>query len=301
MRMHWFPRPGASVTGRRMTAVTIALAVVTFAAMWVAMPPAQAGIPHAAASTDRRVPGLVHPLRVPQRVRNQGQLLAASKAVIGQPARRRPEHLSAVIREDLAAAAQARRTGKPVVVPSETTETMEVLAHPDGRFEFISNAMPVRVLVQGRWTPISTTLRRGPSGTWTAPLTSSPVTFSGGGTGPLAVATDPATGRSVSVSWPYRLPRPEVSGSVALYPDVLPGVDLRLQATATGYQEVLIIGDAAAAADPRLRSLTFTLRGGPGVTIRRGLSGAVIAVDSATGKTLFTSGRPMAWDSSDSG
>ncbi|HUC59233.1 MAG TPA: hypothetical protein VMA95_17655 [Streptosporangiaceae bacterium] len=37
------------------------------------------------------------------------------------------------------------------------------------------------------------------------------------------------------------------------------------------------------------------------MTIRRGLGGAVVAVDSATGKTLFTSGRPMAWDSSDSG
>lgn len=197
----------------------------------------------------------------------------------------------------MSAAAQARRTGKAVVVPSQTTQTMEVLAHPDGKFEFISNALPVRVDAHGRWTPISTTLRRDPDGSWSAPLTSAPVTFSGGGPGPLVTATDPATGRWVSVSWLYRLPRPAVSGSVALYRHVLPGVDLRLQATSTGYQEALVIHNAAAAADPRLRSLTFTLAGGPGVTVRRGADGATVAVDSATGKVLFTSGQPMMWDS----
>ncbi len=201
----------------------------------------------------------------------------------------------------MAAAAVARRTGKPVVVPSQTTQTTEVLARPNGEFEFISDALPVRVQVHSQWTPISTTLRRDADGDWSAPLTSAPVTFSGGGTGPLVTVTDPATSRSVSVSWPYPLPRPSVSGSVALYRNVLPGVDLHLQATSTGYDEVLIVTSAAAAADPRLRALTFTLQGGRGVTIKRGLDGATVAVDSATGKVLFTSGQPMMWDSSTAG
>jgi hypothetical protein len=172
-----------------------------------------------------------------------------------------------------------------------------VLAQPDGEFELVSNALPVRVRVNGAWRAISTSLRRTRDGSWSAPLTSAPVTFSGGGSGPLVTVTDPASGRQVSVSWPYPLPSPLVSGDVALYPNVLPGVDLRLQATATGYQEVLVVHSAAAAADPRLRSLTFTLQGGSGVVIRDNADGTVTAVDSATGKTLFTSGQPMMWDS----
>jgi OSK domain len=266
----------------------------------VAMTPAEAATGHgAAAGTERahRLPGLVHPRPVPQRASGHERLLGASRAVPGKPAARPGPHYSAVARADIAAAVQARRTGQAVVVPSQTTQTMEVLAHPDGTFEMISNALPARVQVHSRWVPISTALRRNPDGTWSAPLTSAPVTFSGGGSGPLVRVTDPASGRWVSVSWPYRLPRPVVTGAVALYRDVLPGVDLRLQATSTGYQEVVIIHDAAAAANPRLRSLTFTLAGGPGVAIRRGRDGATVAADSATGQVLFTSGQPMMWDS----
>jgi hypothetical protein len=246
-----------------------------------------------------KVPGLVHPRPVQQRARiPKEHLLGASKAVPGKRPSRRPAHYSPLLRADMAAAAVARRTGKPVVVPSQTTETTEVLAHPDGRFELISNAQPVRVQVHGRWVPVSTRLRRDADGLWSAPLTSAPVTFSGGGAGPLVRAVSPASGRWVSVSWPYRLPKPVVSGSVALYRNALPGVDLRLQATVTGYQEVLIVHSAAAAADPRLRSVTFTLAGGPGVRVRRTAAGTTVAFDAATRKVLFTSGQPLMWDSS---
>ena len=284
---------------RRLAGVAFTSAAALLIGLIAAAPPAAAA---GRTTTPHRVPGLIHPRRVPQRAAGPRHLLGSSRAVPGHPASRpasgpaTPE--TAVMRADAAAARLARRTGRPEMVASQTTQTMEVLAHPDGEFEFISNALPVRVQVRGRWTPISTTLRRDAGGSWTAPLMTAPVVFSGGGDGSLATVTDPATGRSVSVAWPYRLPRPEVSGSVALYPAVLPGVDLRLQATSTGYQEVLIVENAAAAADPRLRRLTFTLQGGPGVTIRRGLRGATTAVDSATGKVLFTSGQSLMWDSS---
>jgi hypothetical protein len=286
----------------RLAAALTALALALFTALVAGGSPASAAVSrdhhHAAPVRAQRVPGLVQPRPAPQPAKGLRDLRwRATKAVIAkQPAR--TVHYPAWMRADMAAASQARRTGKPVVVQSETTQTVEVLAHPDGKLEMISNAQPVRVQVRGKWVAISTTLRRVPGGTWSAPLTTAPVTFSGGGTGPLVTATDPANGRWVSVSWPYRLPKPVVTGSVALYKNVLPGVDLHLQATATGYEEVLIVHNAAAAADPRLRSVTFTLSGGPGVTVRRSLDGTAVAVDSATGKVLFTSGQPMMWDSS---
>jgi hypothetical protein len=160
----------------------------------------------------------------------------------------------------------------------------------------LENTMPVRVHAGGAWQPVSTVLRPGANGTWSAPLTAAPVTFTGGGSGPMVTVRDSLTGKSVSVTFPYALPRPVVTGGTALYQDVFPGTDLRLQATSTGYQEVLIVRTAAAAVDPRLRSLTFTLQGGPGVSIRNGPDGSTTAVDSASGKELFASGQPVMWD-----
>ena len=168
------------------------------------------------------------------------------------------------MRADAQAVAQARATGKPVAVPSQTSPTSEVLAQPNGQFELVSNTMPVASGGAVPWHAISTGLRRDASGTWSAPRTAAPVTFSGGGSGPLVTVTDSLTGKSVSMTFPYPLPQPAVTGSTALYKDVFPGTDLRLQATSTGYSEVLIVQSAAAAADPRLRSLTFTLHGGAG-------------------------------------
>ena len=72
----------------------------------------------------------------------------------------------------------------------------------------------------------------------------------------MVAVNDPSSGGSARVWWPRPLPRPVVSGSVALYRNVLPGVDLRLEATDEGYSDVLIVRDAAAAANPALRSLT---------------------------------------------
>lgn len=244
-----------------------------------------------------QAPGLVHSQREPQRAAGyRGRLLGPSKAVAGKStgSRQGPAGVPAA---DRAAAAQARKTGKPVPVPSLTTETSEVLAQPDGEFELVSSTLPSRVKAGGAWRDISTTLKQNQDGSWSAPLTAAPVTFSGGGNGPLVTVTDPASGGRVSLTWPYPVPTPSVSGNTALYANVIPGVDLRLTATATGYSEVLVVHDAAAAADPRLKSLAFTLRGGPGVTVKDGADGTVTVVDSATGRTLFTSGQPLMWDS----
>src|SRR6185437_5619061 len=96
-------------------------------------------------------------------------------------------------------------------------------------------------------------LERTAAGSWSPSVASVPVTFSGGGSGPLVRVTGPG-GQSVSLYWPGPLPRPVISGSVASYRNVLAGVDLRMKATATGYQETLVVRDAAAAASPALRS-----------------------------------------------
>ncbi|NUT98810.1 MAG: hypothetical protein HOY78_43095, partial [Saccharothrix sp.] len=82
-------------------------------------------------------------------------------------------------------------------------------------------------------------------------VSAAPVAFSGGGDVPLARAG------AAALDWPGPLPAPDLAADTATYRDVLPGVDLRLTATATGFTDAVVVRDAAAAHDPRLRELSL--------------------------------------------
>jgi hypothetical protein len=192
---------------------------------------------------------------------------------------------------------RAMRTGKPVVVAAETTPTVEVMARPSGLLSMTSNVLPVRANVDGVWRKLDANLRRTAGGSWAPAVASVPVRFSDGGRGPLVTVAGQA-GQTVAMSWPAALPRPVISGSIALYKNVLPGVDLRMKATGTGYQETLVVRDARAAADPGLRSPAFRVRASKGLLLRRGPHGSLAVLDRKTGKLMFTVGQPQMWDSS---
>ncbi len=192
---------------------------------------------------------------------------------------------------------RARQTGRPVVVAAATTPTVLVQAHPDGLLSMTSNVFPVRVKIGGAWKAINSKLRKTASGGWAPALASVPVTFSGGGKGPL-VTVPAGKGQQVALYWPAALPRPLIEGAVALYRNVLPGADLRMEATGTGYSEALVVRDAAAAANPKLRHLAFRIITRGGLMLRRGPSNSLGIVDRKTGKLLLVVGEPQMWDSS---
>lgn len=56
----------------------------------------------------------------------------------------------------------------------------------------------------------------------------------------------------MSLGWPGLLPEPRLDGATATYPEVFNGVDLRLTADAEGFQRVLVVKSAEAAANPAL-------------------------------------------------
>ncbi len=232
-----------------------------------------------------------------------GHLRGPRHAVTGKaaPGKTRPvRRLTPLQRAESAAMTRARQTGRPVVVGAATTPTVVVKARPDGLLSMTSNVFPVRVKVHGIWKAINPKLRKTASGA-RAPVTASvPVTFSPGGTGPLVtVSAQPAsTGQRVALYWPAALPRPVIAGAVALYRNVLPGVDLRMEATGTGYQEALVVRNAAAAANPKLRHLAFRISTRGGLTLRRGPSSSLGIADRKTGKLLYVAGEPQMWDSS---
>jgi hypothetical protein len=188
----------------------------------------------------------------------------------------------------------AKQTGKPVEVTAETTPTRQVMANPDGTFTSTSNRVPVRTQKNGSWVPIDTTLHTNTDGTLSPVATTENLTFSGGGTTPL-ITLAAGTG-SVALSWPTALPAPQVAGSTATYPGVYPGVDLHVTAQASSYSEVLVVHDAAAAANPALSQLHLAATA-TNLTLSTDVNGALMATD-ASGAVVFGGATPLMWDSS---
>ena len=198
-----------------------------------------------------------------------------------------------------AASARARSTGKPVRVNTLTTSTSITVAEPHGGFAFQERVLPVRVRRGSGWVPVNTSLRRQRDGTFSpVAVPGDTVTFSGGGTRPLATIGSGTA--SLQVSWPGRLPAPALSGSSLTYRDVLPGVNLVVTATAGvagGFSEILVVKDAAAARDPGLRRLVLGVAGRRAGRVTAAPGGGLV-VRSSGAPVEYTAAPPVMWDCS---
>ena len=224
---------------------------------------------------------------------SQGLALAAPAA--GHPTAAAVGSASPAPGPMAAALLKAKATEKAVPVPSQTTATSTTDALPDGKFAMTTYVMPVRVRQHGAWVPISAALRRNADGTYSPAATPSGLALSGGGAGPFAVLTSPS-GKRLSMTFGFRLPAPSVSGATADYANVLPGVDLDVTATDQGgFDEVLVIKNAAAAADPALRQLRIATVAN-GLTVRTDAAGNMTASPPG-GSPQFVAAPPQMWDS----
>jgi hypothetical protein len=201
---------------------------------------------------------------------------------------------------DLAAAsARARASGRQIVVSGLTTQTSTVTALPNGTEVGVSNVLPVRVHAGHGWVPVNTALRRVPvGGLAPAAIPGDAVTFSVGGTGPAAVIS--ADGARLALSWPGRLPAPVVTGSSAVYRNVMPGINLVLTATSAatgGFTEVLEVQTAAAARDAGLAHLALRVATIGTLALRETAGGGLAAV-MAGDRGAFVASPPRMWDSS---
>ncbi|TDD85393.1 LamG-like jellyroll fold domain-containing protein [Actinomadura rubrisoli] len=192
----------------------------------------------------------------------------------------------------------ARKTDQRVEVLDRRSETEQLFAEPDGSLTYESTVLPKRVhRSDGSWAAVDDTLERKSDGS-VGPVSSTlNVRLSGGGDSALAKMTDAE--RSLAFTWSSKLPKPTLDGSTAIYPNVLPDVDLRMTASELGWSEVLVVKTAEAAANPDLAKLTFGLDA-EGVTARKNDSGGFDAV-TAGGVRVFHSSPPMMWDSSGRG
>ncbi|MFI7345394.1 LamG domain-containing protein [Streptomyces sp. NPDC049936] len=198
--------------------------------------------------------------------------------------------------EERRALAEAERTGRRVEVTGERSERTSVFANPDGStFTLEESAVPVRVAKpEGGWQKPDATLVVRTDGSVAPRAAATEMTFSRGGSGEPLVSIE-NQGRSLELAWPGKLPKPKLDGTSAVYANVLPDVDLKVTATVESFQHVLVVKTPKAAADKRLRELTFGLKT-RGLTVRRGAAGNLAAVD-ANGRTVFKAPPAQMWDS----
>jgi hypothetical protein len=213
---------------------------------------------------------------------------------------------------DPAGAAQNAQLGhKRVLDDAATTETSQTFANPDGTWTMIEYAQPVRLRQAGNWVPIDTTLvRTGDTVAPKATVVSLALNPGGAGSSATPIVAAGTNGAQVGLTWPTDLPVPTLSGDTAIYPNVLPGVDLAVQAQPTGYAEALVIRTAAAAANPALAHLRFgqytrntTVAAVPGAgqghsTRAQAPAPDGLRVTDRFGTVLFDGDASRMWDSS---
>ncbi|MFE3941298.1 FG-GAP repeat domain-containing protein [Streptomyces sp. NPDC059118] len=189
---------------------------------------------------------------------------------------------------------EAAHTGEPVEVLPRRTETSQVFANPSGTFTRDSYAMPQWTRQGHKLVDIDASLVFEPDGRIKTKATEVGVSFSGGGNDSLVTVV--RDGRSLSLKWPTELPKPTVSDDTATYPEVLPGVDLKLKADNSGFSHLLVVKSAEAAANPQLRSIGLGLAT-DGLDVATDGDGNLAAVNPAD-QRVFVAPAPRMWDSS---
>ncbi len=224
-------------------------------------------------------------------------------------------------RDETAASAEARSSRKPVLVDTATTATSQTWALPDGKLRTDMTAFPKRAKnAGGQWAPVNNRLRRTGGGLGVRPVNPPvPVRFSSGapggkdradrsytrlpmadgtGAGETVLAETVLDGHTVSYTWPGVLPEPVLDGPRALYPEVLPGVDLLLVAREEGgFAQLLIVKTREAAQNEALAKVSYGLRSETATFHYSDGSSHVSILDGA-GREVGAVPTPFGWDSS---
>lgn len=188
---------------------------------------------------------------------------------------------------------QAVASGQQVEVTSARTDTTQVFAQPDGAFNAQISQQPVRTRVDGVWKALDPTLRRV-TGRVVPAVAPVELSLSGGQDNALLTV---ARGRgTLSMTWPGTLPTPTLFADTATYPEVVPGVDLRIRAGAEGFSHVLVVKTRQAATSTALKEIRFGL-GLQGLRLRVDGSGGLSALDTSDGQVVLAAAPPLMWDS----
>jgi hypothetical protein len=206
-----------------------------------------------------------------------------------------------------AALTAARVQDRKVEVLQMRTETDTVFANPDGTLTRETAAAPVRMLKDGRWTDVDVDLRREADGDVVAKAHPEGLRLAGQGGTPARSLRSAAAAprqqardlvslgsgdRKIAVQWKGGLPAPQLSSNIATYENAVPGGDLVVEATRTGFEQYLTLRQAPRDGAP----LVFPIVLPEGMTAKAGSGGGVDFVDGS-GETVATMPAPTMWDS----
>ncbi|NUS73283.1 MAG: hypothetical protein HOQ05_07745 [Corynebacteriales bacterium] len=188
----------------------------------------------------------------------------------------------------------AKLRGEPVEVTNLTTERGQVFANPDGTFTSKQYAQVQRVRQGDKWVGVDTSLVKASDGAIRPKAAAVDIAFSGGGAGPFAKITKDGHELSFALKG-YTLAAPTVEGASATYPEVIPGVDLKLTARPEAFSELLVVKTPEAAKSPALNELKFTLTTAK-LSVKVDAQGNLRAEDEQ-GASIFVAPTPLMWDS----
>ncbi|MER5935747.1 DNRLRE domain-containing protein [Streptomyces sp. NPDC001928] len=199
---------------------------------------------------------------------------------------------------------EARRTGKKVVAGDETTATTYTVANPDGTLTTELTSGPERSWRGGKWQKVDVTLTTDTNGTVTAKNHPNGLRLAGkSGTPPVSLlaAKDAAprdlvtlgSGDSkVTLQWKGGLPTPVLDGTTARYNNAVPGADVIVEATRTGFEQFVEI-----AKKPSAGAYSYTLPvKTDGLKATANKDGSVSFTDRTTGEVRATMPAPVMWD-----
>jgi len=189
--------------------------------------------------------------------------------------------------------ARAVETGAPVEVAELTDERTKIIADPTtGQFTAELNAFPVRVKRDGAWRDVDLALVREADGSVRSRAGYADVTLSGGGSAPLF--TLGGGGSDTGLAWDGPLPQPDLDGTKATYPEVLPGLDLVAKVGVEGVSTYLVVKSREAAANPRVKDLKYKVVGSASQASGTAAGGEI---RDASGAVKFQVQRASMWDS----
>ena len=147
----------------------------------------------------------------------------------------------------------ARLAGHRVEAVSERTETSTTWVNPNGSLTSEVGAGPVRFKRAGVWTDIDVSLVKAADGSVAPKAHPNNLRLAGGGglrasslkaagAGVVRPLVSMGSGSTlVSLGWKGGLPEPVLKDDTATYRNVVPGVDLVIEATRSGFEQYLVL------------------------------------------------------------
>ncbi|MEO3927716.1 LamG domain-containing protein [Micromonosporaceae bacterium B7E4] len=197
--------------------------------------------------------------------------------------------------EDVAVALAAE-CGVEVRIAEYQDYAVRWFAEPDGRVRTETYAAAQWAKdASGQWVDADPTLVPTGDGGFRTTATVSDLRITGGD-GAFVTATAP-TGQRVGLDWPGTLPAPRVSGSTAVFDEVMRDVDLEVYAGADGFSYAFVVHTAAAAADPALKRIELGLQVA-GLDVAADTDSDTAELTDTGGDLVYAVETPWMWDSS---